>query len=322
MVISFLFIPLLLLCVFSFYPATQLFNLSVTDWDGINETKNYIGFDNYQSLIDDPAQLEPFLNTFYYFAGAVIQICLALWFAVLVNSKLAGRNLFKTLLFIPFVLNTVAASMVFQIFYQVDGALDNFLQLVGLSGWIKPWLFDAAVVPWALVAASIWRYLGQNVILFIGAMMSIDGSLYEAAEIDGANKFQQFRHIILPGIKTILVLNVILSITGSLSAFEGPYVITTGANGTATYFVRMDRIAHTSQKVGLASAMAIVLLIIILICALLQQLFFNYAFKDADDGVEKAKKKAAKIERQRARMAKKNAPIFKNGPSKTEKAVA
>ena len=114
------------------------------------------------------------------------------------------------------------------------------------------------------------------------------------------------------------MLNVILSITGSLSAFEGPYVITTGANGTATYFVRMDRIAHTSQKVGLASAMAIVLLIIILICALLQQLFFNYAFKDADDG----EKKAAKIERQRARMAKKNAPIFKNGPSKTEKAVA
>ena len=92
--------------------------------------------------------------------------------------------------------------------------------------------------------------------------------------------------------------------------------------GFALHFVRMDRIAHTSQKVGLASAMAIVLLIIILICALLQQLFFNYAFKDADDGVEKAKKKAAKIERQRARMAKKNAPIFKNGPSKTEKAVA
>mgnify|MGYP000105103458 FL=1 len=200
---------------------------------------------------------------------------------------------------------------------------DTVLQWCGFQLDSLPyWLKDQSVNNWSLVGASIWRYLGQNVILFIGAMMSIDGSLYEAAEIDGANKFQQFRHIILPGIKTILVLNVILSITGSLSAFEGPYVITTGANGTATYFVRMDRIAHTSQKVGLASAMAIVLLIIILICALLQQLFFNYAFKDADDGVEKAKKKAAKIERQRARMAKKNAPIFKNGPSKTEKAVA
>ena len=158
--------------------------------------------------------------------------------------------------------------------------------------------------------------------IFIGAMMSIDSTLYEAAEIDGANKWQQFKHIILPGIKTILVLNVILSITGSLSAFEGPYVITSGANGTATYFVRMDRLAHTSQKVGLASAMAIVLLIIILICALLQNLFFKYVFKDADDGVEKARKQAAKIERQRARMARKNASVFKNGPSNKEKAVA
>ena len=153
-------------------------------------------------------------------------------------------------------------------------------------------------------------------------MMSIDSTLYEAAEIDGANKWQQFKHIILPGIKTILVLNVILSITGSLSAFEGPYVITSGANGTATYFVRMDRLAHTSQKVGLASAMAIVLLIIILICALLQNLFFKYVFKDADDGVEKARKQAAKIERQRARMARKNASVFKKGPSNNEKAVA
>ncbi|MFR2314109.1 MAG: carbohydrate ABC transporter permease [Bifidobacterium sp.] len=124
-------------------------------------------------------------------------------------------------------------------------------------------------------------------ILFIGAMMSIDSTLYEAAEIDGANRWQQFKHIILPGIKTILVLNVILSITGSLSAFEGPYVITSGANGTATYFVRMDRLAHTSQRSAwrppwrssadhhpdLRAAAAVVL---------------QVRVQDADDGVEKA----------------------------------
>lgn len=101
-------------------------------------------------------------------------------------------------------------------------------------------------------------------VLFIGAIMSVDADLYEAAELDGANKFQQFKHIILPSIKTIITLNVILSITGSLSAFEQPYVITDGANGTGTYFVIMNEIAHVSQKVGLASAMAVVLLLIIL----------------------------------------------------------
>ncbi len=275
MVISFLFIPLLLLCVFSFYPATQLFNLSVTDWDGINETKNYIGFDNYQSLIDDPAQLEPFLNTFYYFAGAVIQICLALWFAVLVNSKLAGRNLFKTLLFIPFVLNTVAASMVFQIFYQVDGALDNFLQLVGLSGWIKPWLFDAAVVPWALVAASIWRYLGFNLILFFGVLQSIPQDQYEAARIEGAGEWQQFRFITLPSIKLVFGLQVFLAFVGSLSVFDIPMIITKGANGTKTFVMATLETAFTFNDFGLASAMAVVLLLIVVVFMLLQRVLFR-----------------------------------------------
>lgn len=131
--------------------------------------------------------------------------------------------------------------------------------------------------------------------------MSVDSELYEAADLDGANKFQQFKYIILPSIKTIVTLNIILSITGSLSAFEPPYVITKGGNGTGTYFVIMNSIAHTSQKVGLASAMAVVLLVIILLCAWLQKLFFKYVFRDADSEDEsyKAKKARLKAEKQK-----------------------
>ncbi len=275
MIISFLFIPLLLLCVFSFYPATQLFSLSMTDWDGYADVKNYVGFENYQSLLDDPAQLEPFLNTFYYFAGAVIQICLALWFAILVNSKLMGRNLFKTLLFIPFVLNTVAASMVFQIFYQVDGALDNFLQTVGLAGWIQPWLQDASVVPWALVAASIWRYLGFNLILFFGVLQSIPQDQYEAARIEGAGEWQQFRFITLPSIKLVFGLQVFLAFVGSLSVFDIPMIITKGANGTKTFVMATLETAFTFNDFGLASAMAVVLLLVVIAFMLLQRLLFR-----------------------------------------------
>lgn len=137
-------------------------------------------------------------------------------------------------------------------------------------------------------------------VLFIGAMMSVDSELYEAASLDGANKWEQFKHIILPSIKTIITLNVILSITGSLSAFEAPFVITTGANGTGTYFVIMNKIAHTSQKVGLASAMSVVLLMIIFICTILQNVFFKYVFRDAasEDESYKAKKARLKAEKQ------------------------
>ena len=179
------------------------------------------------------------------------------------------------------------------------------------------------------MASSVWRYLGQTMILFIGAIMSIDGSLYEAAEIDGANKWQQFKHIILPGIQTILVLNIILSITGSLSAFEAPYVITSGANGTGTFFVQMDKIAHSDQKVGLASAMAVVLLVIIMICALIQKVVMNYLFRDADDGTAKARKRAQKVEKARKKALRNQnkvavgaAPLFRSASgAKAETAV-
>ena len=135
--------------------------------------------------------------------------------------------------------------------------------------------------------------------------MSVDAELYEAAQLDGANKFQQFTAIILPSIKTIVTLNIILSITGSLSAFEPPYVITDGANGTGTYFVVMNTIAHTQQKVGLASAMAVVLLIIIFVVTILQKVFFKYVFRGADDENLKAgirrDKKVAKYAARRIR---------------------
>lgn len=95
--------------------------------------------------------------------------------------------------------------------------------------------------------------------------MSVDANLYEAASLDGANKWHQFKYIILPSIKSIIVLNIILCVSGCLSAFEPPYVITNGMMGTGTYFVIMNRLAHENQKVGLACAMAIVLLFIIIL---------------------------------------------------------
>ena len=120
--------------------------------------------------------------------------------------------------------------------------------------------------------------------------------MYEAAAIDGANGWSKFRYIIFPSISTIIVLNLILAITGSLSVFEPPYVITGGNFGTGTYFVIMDRLAHSSQKVGLASAMAIVLLIIILIATLLQKLFFRYFIGEGDQEAIRAVRKRKKRE--------------------------
>uniref|UniRef100_UPI003AB500EF carbohydrate ABC transporter permease n=2 Tax=Bifidobacterium TaxID=1678 RepID=UPI003AB500EF len=281
--------------------------------------------DNYIDIFTRPDLLATLKLSLYYMAGAIIQTILALYLATVMSFRVVGGGFFKGAMFFPYLINGIAMGFIFKFFYTRGYVLDSVLQWCGFNlDQLPYWLRDQSINNWSLVGTSIWRYLGQTMILFIGAIMSIDRSLFEAAEIDGANRFQQFIHIILPGIKTILTLNIILAITGSLSAFEGPYVITSGANGTGTYFVQMDKIAHTDQKVGLASAMAVVLLVIILICALLQKIVLGVLFGGADDGTQAARK-AAKKARRRNKLAMRRAPLIgagKGSHTMSGKAVA
>ena len=186
----------------------------------------------------------------------------------------------------------------FQIFLYQGFVLDTVLQWCGFNLEQLPyWLKDTSINNISVAATSIWRYMGQGMVMFIGAIMSVDASLYEAGDIDGANSFQKFVYIILPNIKTIIVLNMILSITGSLSVFEPPYVITGGDFGTGTYFVIMNRLAHESQKVGLASAMAVVLLILIMIATLIQKGIEKYYFGVGEtESIREVRKRKKRLE--------------------------
>ena len=225
------------------------------------------------------------LLSLYYMAGAVVQLALALFFATLLTSGIRGGGIFKGILFFPFLVNGIAIGFIFKFFYTRGFVLDTVLQALGIPlSSIPYWLRDQSVNNWSLVFTSVWKYCGQNMVLFIGAIASIDPSLYEAATIDGANKWDQFKAIILPGIKTVFMLNLILSITGSLSAFEPAYVVgSMGANGTATFFIKIHQMAHVSNKVGMACAMALVLMVLIILFTIAQRLFFRYVMKDSDN---------------------------------------
>ena len=219
------------------------------------DRREFVGWDNYLNVFRREDCFGALKLSLFYMVGALIQLVLALYLATILSFKVKGGNLFKGLMFFPYLISGIAIGFIFKFFFTRGFVFDTILQWCGFQLENLPyWLKDQSVNNWSLTATSVWRYTGQNMVLFIGAMMSVDSELYEAASLDGANKWEQFKHIILPSIKTIITLNVILSITGSLSAFEAPFVITTGANGTGTYFVIMNKIAHTSQKVGLASA--------------------------------------------------------------------
>lgn len=284
LIITFSLIPLALLILFTYVPFFKMIRFSFFDMS-YTKNKGFVGLKNYLKIFSKDEYVDAMLLSLYYMAGAVVQLSLALLFATLLTSGLRGSGIFKGILFFPFLVNGIAIGYIFKFFYTRGFVLDTVLQALGIPLDSLPfWLRDQSINNWSLVFTSVWKYCGQNMVLFVGAIASIDPTLYEAATIDGANKWQQFKAIILPGIKTVFMLNLILSITGSLSAFEPAYVVgSMGANGTATFFIKIHQMAHVNNKVGMACAMAMVLMILILVFTIAQRLFFRYVMKDSEN---------------------------------------
>ncbi|WP_406248773.1 carbohydrate ABC transporter permease [Microbacterium sp. M] len=262
-----------LLLLFTYWPALNLFYFSVTDWDGIDLEKNFIGLDNYVEVFTDPRIFSVFGVSLYYFAASFAQMAIALYFATILSFSTRFSSLFRGILFFPYLINGVAIGFVFLYLFQPGGTLDTVL---GWFGMVDPpqWLGDPDIVNWSLSGTSVWRYTGMNFVLFLGAIQSIPHDLYEAADLDGASRWQQFWAIIFPGIRRVIGLSFILAISGSLAVFEIPFIMTGGANGSATFVIQTLQTAFTFRNVGLASAMAVVLLAIVLVVTWIQRKVF------------------------------------------------
>ncbi len=267
----FLAVPLVLLVVFTYLPVVNMFWYSLTSWDGLDKTKEFVGLDNYVAVFTRPELFRVFYVSLYYFAASFVQMALALYFATILSFSTRFRNLFKGILFFPYLINGVAIALIFVFFFKPDGTLDSILALFGAENLQQQWLGNPDINNISLASTSVWRYMGLNFVLFLGAIQSIPGQLYEAAELDGASRFQQFRYIIAPSIKPIIGLSFILAISGSLAVFEIPFIMTGGANGTATFVIQTVDMAFESLKVGLGSAMAVILLVIVLVVTWVQR---------------------------------------------------
>ncbi|MDR1189123.1 MAG: sugar ABC transporter permease [Bifidobacteriaceae bacterium] len=270
---AFLFLPLGLLILLTYLPAFNLVRYSLTDWDGISPTKDFVGLDNYERLATDPSLYRVLFVSLFYLAGAVVQIAIALYFATILSFKIFAKNFFKGVLFFPYLINGVAIGYVFLYLFRKDGTLDTTLAFFGLVD-TPQWLGDPKLINASLAGTSVWRYTGMNFVLFLGAIQSIPSDLYEAAELDGANSWHRFWHITLPGVRRVVALSFILAISGALAVFEIPYVMTGGGNGSKTFAIQAVEMAFTHRKVGLASAMALVLLALVLLVTWIQRRFF------------------------------------------------
>ncbi|MDQ1234977.1 raffinose/stachyose/melibiose transport system permease protein [Paenibacillus sp. SORGH_AS306] len=276
--ISFLLIPLALLAIFTYYPAMRLVYLSFTSWDGISPVKEWLGLGNYIEIFTNPDLFGVFLHQIPYVLIGIIQNIVAIVFAVILNSKLRGRNFFRVMLFLPFIMNAVAVAFMFQyVFDTTNGSLNGLLGLVGLESWQQSWLGNASLVNYALASIGFWRFMGYNMVIYLGALQSIPGDMYEAARIDGASRFQMLWSLTIPNLTPIISLNMFLTLSGALAVFDLPFVLTKGgpAGASETFLFKTIETAFQFNNYGLASAMSVVLLLFTAIILVVQNLVIN-----------------------------------------------
>lgn len=274
-----LLMPVILLILFVVVPALNLFGMSLTDWDGLSKSMNFIGFDNYIKMIFGSPDLWLSLrNNATYFFIHLLFIPIELLVAVMLNSSFKGAKFFKSMVFLPYIINGVAISYTFSYFFSpINGAFNEIFTVLGLEGLIQNWLSDAGIVNYVLSSVSLWRFSGYHVIIFIAALKSIPQDVMEAATVDGANAWQKFKAIQVPYIQLVIDFILFDNVRGALQAFDIPFVMTAGGPGYAssTFTLYTINTAFKFNSFGLASTMAVAIMVLIIIVYLIQNRLVN-----------------------------------------------
>lgn len=268
-----LLIPMALLIAFVVIPAVDLFRLSFTDWDGYSPQKSFVGLENYLSMLQNKDLWLSLKNNAVYFVVHLFMIIVELAFAVLLTSRLRAAKFYKTMVFMPYIINGVAIAYAFSYFFSpINGAFDAILTSLHLEGLIRNWLSDPKIVNYVLASVSLWRFSGYHVILFMAALQSIPQDTMEAARVDGANSWQLFRYVQIPAIMLMVDFVLFDNIRGALQVFDIPFVMTAGGPGYAssTFTLYTIKTAFTFSNFGLASTMAVAIMFMIVLIYLIQ----------------------------------------------------
>jgi len=248
--------------VFTAYPVFASLYFSLTDYNVVSSPR-FIGLRNYVDLWRDPLFGTSLYNTLYLAAiGIPLALFLSLVIAMLLNTKIRFQGVFRTIYFLPSVVPAVAVALLWRWFLNPDfGPVNQVLEAVGVPG--PGWLADPAWSKPALVLASLWG-VGGSMVIYLAGLQNVPVQLYEAADLDGANRWQRVRYITLPMLSPVILFNLIMGIITSFQAFTNIYIMTGGgpSNSTMVYALYLYQNAFQFFKMGYASAMAWVLLVI------------------------------------------------------------
>lgn len=258
--------------IFTLIPIICSMGLSVMEWDSANPMV-FVGLDNFKRLLTDETFRISLWNTFYYSVFTVpLTMAAALGLALILNQKLKGINIFRTIFFFPHVASLVAIAVVWNLlFHPTLGPVNNLLRALGAAnppGWTSS-------IHWAMpviIIVSVWKSMGYYMILYLSGLQAIPAELYEAAKMDGANAFQRFKSITLPMLTpTTFFVSIMLTIA-CFKVFDLVSVMTNGGPGRATnvLVLHIYNTAFINYEFGYASAISMVLFLIVLVITIIQ----------------------------------------------------
>ena len=258
-----------MLTVFMFYPIVKSVVMSFTNWSGMTDDWEWVGLNNYIRIFTNMPEYWRAMkvNVIYALIATAVQLTLGFLLAVLViNMRPRWQSFYKIALYLPVIIPAAAISVMWRYIYTPEyGLINQFLRAIGLEELCRAWTADPDTALGAVIVTNTWRYAGFTMVLYYVAMLDIPKDVLESAQIDGANRWHLIRYFYLPLTRGTTEINLILTITGCLRAFDIFYLLTSGGPGTSTKVVSMwiMETAFQSYKYGRALAMSIVLFVIV-----------------------------------------------------------
>ena len=275
-----LLIPVILLFMFVVYPSVDLIAMSLTDWNGVSPHRSFIGVGNYVDMFTRSPDLWMSLrNNLTYLIVHMVMIPIELCLAAMLNTRFRGSNFVKTIVFLPYILNSVGMSYAFSYFFSpVNGGFNHILTSLGLQGLIRKWLSDPAIVNYVLSFVSVWRFMGYHIVLFATGLRSISTDVMEAARIDGANALQQLVYVQLPSMRLVVSFVLFDCIRGTLQLFDIPFIMTNGGPGYAssTFTLYTIETAFNYNSFGMAATMAVAIMVIVILVYATENLLMKH----------------------------------------------
>lgn len=259
---------LLIYLIFSIIPILISIYYSFMDWNGFGSMK-FVGLQNFIDIAKDPIFWKSVKNNLFVVIASVFgQIPIALGLALLLNRKLKGAKIFRTIGFMPVVISTVVISLTWNMLLNSEfGFVNQLLKVIGLESWQQNWLGDPKLSMISVCVTIIWQFVGLYFIIFLAALQNVPAEVLEAAQIDGASGWKRTFFITIPMIWDTIILAVILCISGSLKTFDLIYVMTNGgpAHSTEVMAIYMYEKTFSSMKYGYGSAVSLYIFVFSLV---------------------------------------------------------